>query len=82
MGEKEDLAQAREKFLGLVSGLDKGVQCVVPTGPTGGNFLIALSKGSARKLMTVSEDDMLELLEEEGETLVKRVRQAIAELNA
>ena len=80
MGEAEDLARARQKFLELVRQVDEGVQCVVPTAPTGGNFLIALSKGKARKLLTISEDDILELLEEEGEAVAETVRQAIAEL--
>ena len=81
MGEAEELAQARLKFIDLVKQLDEGVKCVVPTGPAAGNFLIALSKGTQQKRITVSEDDLLELLEDE-EMVMETVRQAIAELDA
>ncbi len=48
-------------FNEIVKEIDSGVSVVVPESASNGLFLISLTKGNARKFMTVSEDDIIDL---------------------
>ena len=59
----EEFDEGKKKFLEVVKSIDPDVEIVVPVTPSRGNFLIALSKGKARKFISVNEDDLIELPE-------------------
>ena len=80
----EEFDEGKAKFLEVVKGIDAVVQVVIPVTPSRGNFLISLTKGKARKFISVNEDDIVEL-PEDSEILKKvtgEVQHAIAELTA
>lgn len=56
---------------------------VIPVRPTGGMFLIALARGKAKKFISVSEDDLIDLVDDhaiETEVMAK-VHEAIKDLS-
>jgi hypothetical protein len=61
----DEFADGKNKFIQAVKAIDGEVEVVIPVTPSRGNFLIALSKGKGRKFMSVSEDDILDLTEDE-----------------
>lgn len=74
----------KQKFMELVKTVDSAVAVVIPVAPTNSLFLIALSKGKARKFMTVSEDDIIDLISDDliRSEVEDRIRQTIEELTA
>ena len=78
----DEFEDGKKKFLEAVKAINGAVEIVIPVTPSRGNFLIALSKGKARKFMSVAEDDILDLPEDE--TILQKVagdiKNAIAEL--
>ncbi len=62
----DEWGEGKQKFLEVVKGLDPTVAVVIPTKPTNSMFLISLTKGSNRKFITVSEDDIIDLPVEAG----------------
>ncbi len=61
----DELEAGKQKFLEIVKGLDAAVEVVIPTTPSNSLFLISLTKGPNRKFITVPEDDILDLPNEE-----------------
>ncbi|OLB60462.1 MAG: hypothetical protein AUH96_13130 [Nitrospirae bacterium 13_2_20CM_2_61_4] len=61
MGEFDE---GKEKFFQLVKSIDPSVEVVIPVTPSRGMFLISLTKAGQRKFLTVSEEDILDLLED------------------
>ena len=57
----EEFEEGKAKFLEVVKGIDAAVAVVIPVTPSRGNFLISLTKGKARKFISVTEDDILDL---------------------
>lgn len=66
----------------MVQSVDSDVSVVIPTAPTNSVFLISLTKGKARKFITVSEDDILDLLSDEliRNEVEDRIRETVSEL--
>lgn len=62
----DEWGEGKEKFLEVVNGLDSAVEVVIPTKPTNSMFLISLTRGSNRKFITVSEDDIVDLPDDAG----------------
>ena len=60
----DELEAGKEKFLELVRACDPEVEVVIPTTPSRSLFLISLTKGTNRKLITIHEDDILDLTTE------------------
>jgi hypothetical protein len=79
----EDYDEGKKKFLDLVKSIDGAVEVVIPVTPSRGNFLISLTKGKVRKFITVNEDDIVELPDDED--IVKKIagdlKTAIAEFS-
>ena len=77
-----ELETGRQKFMELVRRLDPEVQVVVPTAPSRDVFLISLTKGPQRTFVTVPEDDILDLAEDEDaeERLREMLSDAISKL--
>ena len=72
----------KQKFLDLVRQADSAVQVVIPVTPSNSVFLISMTKGSNRKFITISEDDIIDL-PNEADIVVKVekvVREAVAAL--
>lgn len=61
----DELEAGKQKFLEIVKGVDPSVEVVIPTTPSNSLFLISLTKGGNRKFITVPEDDILDLPNEE-----------------
>jgi hypothetical protein len=80
----DEFGDGKNKFIQAVKAIDGAVEVVIPVTPSRGNFLIALSKGKARKFMSVTEDDILDLTEDEQilKKVTEDIRNAIAELTA
>ncbi|MFI5303899.1 MAG: hypothetical protein ACHQYP_03790 [Nitrospiria bacterium] len=57
----DDFEEAKVRFLQILQKIDPVVQAVIPVLPSNGHFLISLTRKKARKFMTVSEDDLLDL---------------------
>ena len=62
----DEWSEGKQNFLELVKNCDAAVEVVIPTKPTNSMFLISLTKGSNRKFITVSEDDIIDLPVEAG----------------
>jgi hypothetical protein len=79
MSEIED---GRQKFIEMVKAVDPAVTVVIPTSASNSLFLISLSKGKARKFITVSEDDVVDLVLDDliHDEVEDRIREIISEL--
>lgn len=74
----------KRRLTELVRGAASDVTVVIPTKPTGGMFLIALARGKAKKFVTVSEDDLIDLVDDHAvETdVMATVTDALRELGS
>jgi hypothetical protein len=74
--------EGKQKFQELVTGIDPSVQIVIPTTPSNSMFLISLTKGPNRKFITLPEDDIIDLPEDQSivAKVTKVVKDAIAAL--
>ncbi len=78
----DDVADAKERFSALVHEIDPDVTVVIPERATQDTFRISLTRGGNRRFLTVSEDDMLDLTEDEraAAKMHATLRQEIAQL--
>ena len=78
----DEFGDGKTRFLEVVKSLDGDVAVVIPVTPSRGNFLIALSKGNARKFISVTEDDIVDLPEDPAilQKVTAEVKSAITEL--
>ena len=78
----DEMEVGKQKFLDVIKGVDTSVQVVIPVTPSNSMFLISLTKGSNRKFITVSEDDILDLPNDAGilTKVTKTVTDAVAAL--
>ncbi len=72
----------KQKFQEMVKQIDPEVTVVIPVAPTNSVFLISLSKGKARKFLTVSEDDVIDLISDDliRSEVEDRIRETISAL--
>jgi hypothetical protein len=61
----DEFAAAKARFVALVGEIDPGVTVVIPERSTQDAFRISLTRAGQRRFVTVSEDDMLDLIEDE-----------------
>ena len=78
----DEFAPAKQRFIDLVHEIDPDVSVVIPERSTQDAFRISLTRGSNRRFMTISEDDMLDLVEDEhaAKKLHAKLRQEVAAL--
>lgn len=78
-----ELDDGKKKFIEMVQSADPQVSVVIPTAASNSLFLISLSKGKARKFITVSEDDLVDIVSDDliHDEVEDRLREAISELN-
>ncbi len=80
----DEIESGRQKFMELVKEIDPKVETVIPVRATNNNFLISLTKGKARKFITVSEDDIVDLVEDDEirQMVEDIVREAVEAIKA
>ena len=61
----DEFAPAKARFTALVHEIDPEVTVVIPERSTQDAFRISLTRGANRRFLTISEDDMLDLVEDE-----------------
>ena len=61
----DEFASAKQRFIDLVHEIDSDVTVVIPERSTQDAFRISLTRGTTRRFLTISEDDMLDLVEDE-----------------
>ena len=61
----DEFAAAKQRFVALVHEIDPDVTVVIPERSTQDVFRISLTRGSTRRFLTISEDDMLDLVEDD-----------------
>jgi hypothetical protein len=78
-----EFEEGKTKFLDLVKDVDPEVGVVIPVTPSRGNFLIALTKGKARKFISVNEDDIVDLPHDSDilRKVTEEVQLALAEIS-
>jgi hypothetical protein len=66
----------------MVKAADPQVTVVIPTSSSNSLFLISLTKGKARKFITVSEDDIVDLVLDDliHDEVEDRIRETLSEL--
>ncbi|MEW6684260.1 MAG: hypothetical protein AB1451_15290 [Nitrospirota bacterium] len=76
--------EGKARLTDLVRTAAPDVSVVIPVRPTGGMFLIAFARGRAKKFLSVSEDDLIDLVDDHAvETQVMaKVHDAIKDLSA
>jgi hypothetical protein len=76
----DEIEAGKQKFLELVKSVDSAVQVVIPVTPSNSMFLISFTKGPNRKFITVSEDDIIDLPNEQDimQKVTKVVKDAVA----
>jgi hypothetical protein len=79
----EELEAGKQAFIELVQSMDPQVQIVIPTRATSDHFLISLTKGKAREFISVSEGDLIDLVEIQDikEEVAEKVRHALAKIH-
>ena len=78
----DEFETGKSQFLEVVKKVDPQLQAVIPTASANSMFLISLSKGKAKKFITISEDDLVDLVEDDliRSGVEDQIRQAIAEI--
>ena len=78
----DEVEAGRSKFLELLKQIDPKAEAVVPVRSTNNNFLISLTKGKARKFITVTEDDIVDMVDDDliREGVETQVREALEEM--
>ena len=79
---EDEWEAGKRRMTELVRAMNPEVSVVIPTRPTSGLFLIALARGKAKKFLSVSEDDLIDLADDHAiETeVVARVKGSLDEL--
>ncbi len=79
----DEFDDGKKKFLEVVKSIDGAVEVVMPVTPSRGNFLISLTKGKARKFISIAEDDIVDLPDDEGiqKKVTGELQTAITELS-
>ena len=79
-----EVESGKQIFNDLVKSIDSSVSVVIPVTPSNGLFLISLTKGNARKFMTVSEDDIIDLTSDDliKDEVRDRISVTISELKS
>ncbi|MCC6850199.1 MAG: hypothetical protein IT294_17035 [Deltaproteobacteria bacterium] len=60
----DEFAPAKTRFIALVHEIDPEVAVVIPERSTQDVFRISLTRGASRRFLTLSEDEMLDLVED------------------
>jgi hypothetical protein len=61
----DEIEAGRAKFQEVLKKIDSQAEAVIPVRSTNNNFLISLTKGKARKFISVSEDDLVDMVDDD-----------------
>jgi chemotaxis response regulator CheB len=80
----EEVEAGKEAFLKLVQEIDREVQVVIPSRATSDHYLISLTKGKAREFISVSEGDLIDLVEmpDIRKEVTEKVREAYQKISS
>ena len=73
----DEVEAGKAAFLKLLGEVDATAEAVIPSAATNDNFLIAVSNPKGRAFITVCEDDLIDLAEDED--IVEEVREKVRE---
>jgi hypothetical protein len=59
----EEVETGKQTFIDLVHELDPQAQVVIPSRSTSDHFLISLTKGKNREFISISEGDLIDMVE-------------------
>ena len=78
----DEIEAGRAKFLEVLKEIDPKAEGVVPTRSTNNNFLISITKGKGRKFISVSEDDLIDMVDDDliREGVESQIHEALKEL--
>ncbi len=78
----DEVEEGRAKFLGVLKKIDHMVEGVIPSRSTNDRFLISLTKGKARKFISVTEDDIVDMVEDPlvCEGVEAQIKEALEEM--
>jgi hypothetical protein len=78
----DEIEAGREKFVEVLKKIDPQAAAVIPIRSTNNNFLISLTKGKARKFISVSEDDLIDMVDDDliREGVETQIEEALAEM--
>ncbi|HZR46048.1 MAG TPA: hypothetical protein VFA47_05070 [Candidatus Manganitrophaceae bacterium] len=78
----DEIEAGRAKFLEVLKKIDPKAEAVIPVRSTNNNFLISLTKGKARKFISVSEDDLIDMVDDDliREAVETQIEEALAEM--
>lgn len=79
-----EVESGKKIFNEIVQSIDPKVSVVIPESASNGLFLISLTKGNARKFITVSEDDIIDLTSDDliKDEVKDRVEGTISEMKS
>lgn len=60
----DEFTPAKEKLMALTREIDPDVTVVIPERSTLDAFRVSLTRGTSRRFLTISEDDLLDLVED------------------
>lgn len=80
---EDEVEAGKQAFIKLVHEIDPQVQIVIPTRSTSDHFLISLTKGKARQFISVSEGDIIDLVEvpEIKREVAAKVKEALQKIS-
>ena len=59
----DEVEAGKQAFTQLVHEIDPQAQIVIPTRATSDHYLISLTKGKAREFISISEGDLIDMVE-------------------
>ncbi len=77
-----EVEEGRARFLDILKKIDPRVEGVIPVRSTNNSFLISLTKGKTRKFISVTEDDIVDMVEDPliCEGVEAQIKEAIEEM--
>lgn len=78
----DEVEAGRAKFIEVLKKIDPEAEGVVPIRSTNNNFLISLTRNKARKFITVTEDDLIDMVDDDliREGIESQIREALEEM--
>lgn len=78
----DEIEAGRAKFVEVLKRIEPQAEAVIPVRSTNNNFLISLTKGKARKFISVSEDDLIDMVDDDliREGVETQIEEALAEM--
>ncbi len=75
----DEIEAGRAKFMEVLKKIDPSAEGVIPVRSTDSNFLISITKGKARKFISVTEDDLVEMTENRlvCDAVASQIREAL-----